>query len=53
MLAGRPVRLPADGLPNADEVMARGILLPLSHAIDDETLAFVLSQLDEFLASVS
>jgi CDP-4-dehydro-6-deoxyglucose reductase, E1 len=53
MLKGRRVRLPADGLPNADEVMARGILLPLSHAIDDETLDFVFAQVDEFLASVS
>jgi CDP-6-deoxy-D-xylo-4-hexulose-3-dehydrase len=49
MLRGREVRLPADGLPNADVVMARGVLLPLSHAIEDETLDFVLAQLDEFL----
>jgi CDP-4-dehydro-6-deoxyglucose reductase, E1 len=53
MLKGRTVRLPADGLPNADEVMARGILLPLSHAIEDETLDFVFAQVDEFLASVT
>jgi dTDP-4-amino-4,6-dideoxygalactose transaminase len=43
------VRLPADGLPNADVVMRRGVLLPLSHAIDDATLEFVLAQLAEFL----
>ena len=32
MLAGVEVRVPADGLPDADDVMARGVLLPLSHA---------------------
>ena len=51
MLAGREMRLPADGLPNADAVMARGVLLPLSHAITDETHDFVLTSLDEFLAT--
>jgi CDP-4-dehydro-6-deoxyglucose reductase, E1 len=44
--------LPDDGLPNADVVMERGVLLPLSHAIDDETLDFVFEQVDAFLASV-
>jgi CDP-6-deoxy-D-xylo-4-hexulose-3-dehydrase len=52
MLKGVEVRTPADGLPNADEVMRRGVLLPLSHAITDETLDFVLATLDEFFASV-
>jgi CDP-6-deoxy-D-xylo-4-hexulose-3-dehydrase len=50
MLRGRPVVLPSDGLPNADVVMERGVLLPLSHAIDDATLTFVLEALDEVLA---
>jgi CDP-6-deoxy-D-xylo-4-hexulose-3-dehydrase len=50
MLRGRTLVKPLDGLPNADEVMARGILLPLSHAIDEATLDFVFGQLDEFLA---
>ena len=31
--------------------MARGVLLPLSHAIDDETLEFVLAQLEAFLSA--
>lgn len=46
----RSVVLPKDGLPRADVVMERGVLLPLSHAIDDETLDFVLGTLGEFLA---
>ncbi len=51
MLRDRRVVLPDDGLPNADVVMQRGVLLPLSHAIDDETLDFVIEQLDAFLAA--
>jgi CDP-4-dehydro-6-deoxyglucose reductase, E1 len=49
MLRGRTVVLPDDGLPNADEVMERGVLLPLNHAIDDDTLAYVFEVLTEFL----
>jgi CDP-6-deoxy-D-xylo-4-hexulose-3-dehydrase len=43
---------PTDGLPNADRIMESGVLLPLSHAIDDATLDFVLETLDEFLNTV-
>jgi CDP-4-dehydro-6-deoxyglucose reductase, E1 len=50
MLRGRSVVLPSDGLPNADIIMERGVLLPLSHAIDDATLDFVLATAAEFLA---
>jgi CDP-6-deoxy-D-xylo-4-hexulose-3-dehydrase len=52
MLRGRPVISPAEGLPNADRIMESGVLLPLSHAIDDATLDFVLETLDEFLNAV-
>jgi CDP-6-deoxy-D-xylo-4-hexulose-3-dehydrase len=51
MVKGRMLRFPHDGLPNADEVMERGVLLPLSHAIDDATLDFVLQTLTDFLGS--
>ena len=51
MLRGRPVVLPEDGLPRADIIMERGVLLPLSHAIDDSTLEYVLATLEEFLTS--
>jgi len=50
MLKGVEVRVPADGLPVADEVMARGVLLPLSHALDDDTLDYVTGTVTEFLA---
>jgi CDP-6-deoxy-D-xylo-4-hexulose-3-dehydrase len=50
MLRGRSLVLPADGLPRADAIMERGVLLPLSHAIDDATLDYVLATLEEFLS---
>ena len=50
MVRGPRSVLPEDGLPNADVVMERGAPLPLSHAIDDDTLAFVLSTLEELLS---
>jgi CDP-6-deoxy-D-xylo-4-hexulose-3-dehydrase len=49
MLGGVEVRLPPGGLPESDAVMERGVLLPLSHAIDDDTLEFVIGQVEEFL----
>ena len=53
MLRGPFARAAPDGLPNADVIMERGVLLPLSHAIDDATLDFVLTTLEEFLAGCS
>jgi CDP-4-dehydro-6-deoxyglucose reductase, E1 len=49
MLRGVEARVPSDGLPVADDVMARGVLLPLSHAIDDETLDYVTDTVTQFL----
>jgi CDP-6-deoxy-D-xylo-4-hexulose-3-dehydrase len=49
MLGGVEVRVPADGLPHADAVMERGVLLPLSHAFGDETLDVVTTTVAEFL----
>ena len=51
MLAGIEVRVPSDGLPVADDVMTRGVLLPLSHALDDETLDYVTDTVSAFLAT--
>jgi CDP-6-deoxy-D-xylo-4-hexulose-3-dehydrase len=51
MLGGVATRRPDDGLPTADEVMARGVLLPLSHAFGDDTLDVITSTVDEFLAA--
>jgi CDP-6-deoxy-D-xylo-4-hexulose-3-dehydrase len=51
MLGGVATRVPDDGLPNADAVMARGVLLPLSHAFGDDTLDVITSSVEEFLAT--
>lgn len=50
MLRGVSFRTPAGGLPNADAVMARGFLLPCNHGMGDDDVAFVLEQLEGFLA---
>ena len=51
MLKGVEVRVPYDGLPVSDDVMARGVLLPLSHALDDDTLDYVTDTVTQFLES--
>lgn len=50
MLEGVDVRVPRGGLPVADDVMARGVLLPLSHALDDDTLDYVTGTVTDFLS---
>ena len=49
MMSGAGFRVPPDGLPRADEVMERGVMLPLSHALDDDTLDYVTTQVTDFL----
>src|SRR6185437_765860 len=44
-------RVPADGLPNADQVMQWGITLPSSHGLDDGDIAWVAECVDGFLAA--
>jgi len=42
-------RQPDAGLPNADAVMERGMLIPMSHALSDDDIAFVCSRIEAFL----
>jgi len=51
MLRGVSLRQPAEGLPHADEVMERGVVLPMSHALDDEAISFVIQRVQDFLAT--
>ena len=51
MLRGVSQRLPADGLPHCDAIMARGVLLPLSHALGDEHIDFICEAVAGFLRS--
>ncbi|HME77883.1 MAG TPA: DegT/DnrJ/EryC1/StrS family aminotransferase [Mycobacterium sp.] len=41
-------RVPVDGLPNADEVFARGMSLGMSHGMSDEELNHVVKSIHEF-----
>lgn len=50
MLKGVPLRIPDAGLPRADEIMERGVVLPMSHALGDEDIAFVIARVEAFLA---
>jgi CDP-4-dehydro-6-deoxyglucose reductase, E1 len=51
MMKNVTFRAPSDGMPNADLVMTGGMILPMSHALDDDAVAYVCEQLDDFLAA--
>jgi CDP-6-deoxy-D-xylo-4-hexulose-3-dehydrase len=44
-------RAPVTGMPNADDVMAGAMILPMSHAIGDEGIAYVCGALADFFQS--
>jgi CDP-4-dehydro-6-deoxyglucose reductase, E1 len=44
-----PCRVASGGLPNADRVMERGLILPCNHAIDDDGIAYICETVDTFL----
>ncbi len=44
-----PFRLPADGLPNADEVMEHGLVLPSNHGLDDDDIDYIWETAEKFL----
>ena len=49
MMKNVTYRAPEAGMPNADLVMTGGMILPMSHALDDEAVGYVCEQLGEFL----
>jgi CDP-4-dehydro-6-deoxyglucose reductase, E1 len=49
MMKGVEYRVPAGGLPHADEVMVGGMILPCSHALTDTDVEFVIDQVEAFL----
>jgi len=49
MMQGVPFRQPAGGLPNADAVMERGMLVPMGHALSDDDVAYVCDNIEAFL----
>jgi CDP-6-deoxy-D-xylo-4-hexulose-3-dehydrase len=48
----RPFRQPATGLPNADRVMERGLVLPNNHSMSDDDCAYIGECLDGFVAQL-
>jgi CDP-6-deoxy-D-xylo-4-hexulose-3-dehydrase len=46
----KPHRQPAGGLPNADRVMERGLILPNNHSMDDDDCDYIGACLAGFLA---
>jgi CDP-6-deoxy-D-xylo-4-hexulose-3-dehydrase len=51
MMKNVTFRAPSDGMPHADLVMTGGMILPMSHALDDDAVGYVCEQLADFLAS--
>lgn len=49
MMAGVTFRLPADGLPVADAVFARGMTLGMSHGLTDEEVTRVTDSIQRFV----
>ncbi|UDY37440.1 DegT/DnrJ/EryC1/StrS family aminotransferase [Dermatobacter hominis] len=47
-----PFRVPDAGLPNADVVMERGLILPNSHSLTDEDCEWIGRCLDGFVATL-
>lgn len=47
----RPHRVPTGGLPNADAVMERGLVLPNNHAMSDDDSDHIGACLEAFLAT--
>jgi CDP-6-deoxy-D-xylo-4-hexulose-3-dehydrase len=47
--ANVPHRVPDGGLPNADRVMERGLVLPLNHGLDDDDIEYLCVTAGRFL----
>jgi CDP-6-deoxy-D-xylo-4-hexulose-3-dehydrase len=52
MMKGVELKQPLEGLPCADEVMERGVVLPMNHSLQDEDIDFVTEQISAFLTSL-
>jgi CDP-6-deoxy-D-xylo-4-hexulose-3-dehydrase len=44
-------RQPAGGLPNADAVMERGMLVPMGHGLSEDDVDWVCGHIEEFVAA--
>lgn len=50
-MAGVDFRQPEAGLPHADAIMERGVVLPMNHSLDDEDIGYVISLIETFLTT--
>ena len=42
-------RVPADGLPRADQIMEQGLVLPSNHAVSDDDIDYIWEVAEAFL----
>jgi CDP-6-deoxy-D-xylo-4-hexulose-3-dehydrase len=49
MMQGVRFRQPEQGLPHADGVMERGVLVPMGHGLSDDDVAYVCDGIEAFL----
>ena len=50
-MSGVDFRQPEGGLPNADAIMERGVVLPMNHSLDDDDIGYVISLIETFLTT--
>lgn len=50
-MSGVDFRQPDGGLPNADAIMERGVVLPMNHSLDDDDIGYVISLIETFLTT--
>ena len=50
MMEGATFRAPERGMPNADQVMERGMLVSMNHSFDDEDIAYIKQHIEGFIA---
>ena len=50
-MAGVNFRQPPGGLPNADAIMERGVVLPMNHSLEDEDIGYVIGLIETFLTT--
>ncbi|MCY3911297.1 MAG: DegT/DnrJ/EryC1/StrS family aminotransferase [bacterium] len=50
-MTGVDFRQPDGGLPHADAIMERGVVLPMNHSLDDEDIGYVIGLIETFLTS--
>jgi CDP-6-deoxy-D-xylo-4-hexulose-3-dehydrase len=50
MMEGAAFRTPPLGLPNADQVMERGMLVSMNHSFDDDDIRYITGHIEGFIA---